>query len=106
MSRRTPSASLPLTLLIASALGAGTLAAQELDTARPIAGTNTLLIEEMTWMEVRDALAEGMTTVIVGTGGVEQNGPYVAAGKHNFVLSATTVAIARESSETRSWRRS
>ena len=100
MSRRTPSASLPLTLLIASALGAGplvgTLAAQELDTARPIAGTNTLLIEEMTWMEVRDALAEGMTTVIVGTGGVGQNGPYVAAGKHNFVLSATTVAIARE----------
>lgn len=72
------------------------LHAQDLDTPRPIAGTNTLLIEEMTWMEVRDALADGMTTVIVGTGGVEQNGPYVASGKHNFVLSATTVAIAEE----------
>lgn len=47
-------------------------------------------------MDVRDALADGMTTVIVGTGGVEQNGPYVASGKHNFVLSATTVAIAEE----------
>lgn len=47
-------------------------------------------------MDVRDALAAGMTTAIVGTGGVEQNGPYVASGKHNFVLSATTEAIARE----------
>lgn len=70
--------------------------AQELDAPRPIAGTGTLWIEEMTWMEVRDALAEGMTTVIIGTGGVEQNGPYVASGKHNFVLSATAEAIARE----------
>lgn len=72
------------------------LQAQDLNAPRPMAGTNTLLIEEMTWMEVRDALADGMTTVIVGTGGVEQNGPYVASGKHNFVLSATTVAIAEE----------
>ena len=75
---------------------AAPLAAQALDAPRPIAAANTLWIEELTWMEVRDALADGMTTVIVGTGGVEQNGPYVAAGKHNFVLSATTEAIARE----------
>ena len=72
------------------------LAAQDLDAPRPIAGTETLFIEEMTWMEVRDALMDGMTTAIVATGGVEQNGPYVASGKHNFVLSATTQAIAEE----------
>jgi len=83
-------------LLAASLSVAAPAAAQDLDAPRPIAGTNTLLIEEMTWMDVRDALADGMTTVIVGTGGVEQNGPYVASGKHNFVLSATTVAIAEE----------
>ena len=70
--------------------------AQDLDAPRPIAGTETVFIEEMTWMEVRDALLDGMTTVIVATGGVEQNGPYVASGKHNFVLSATTEAIAAE----------
>lgn len=70
--------------------------AQDLDSPRPIAGTNTVLIEEMTWMEVRDAVAAGTTTAIVATGGVEQNGPYVATGKHNFVLEATTEAIARE----------
>ena len=81
---------------LALSLGATAVNAQDLDAPRPIEGSNTLLIEEMTWMEVRDALAEGMTTVIVGTGGVEQNGPYVASGKHNFVLSATTEAIARE----------
>jgi creatinine amidohydrolase/Fe(II)-dependent formamide hydrolase-like protein len=71
-------------------------AQDDLTMPRPIAGSNTLFIEEMTWMDVRDALADGMTTAIVGTGGVEQNGPYVASGKHNFVLSATTEAIARE----------
>ena len=70
--------------------------AQDLDAPRPIAGTETVFIEEMTWMEVRDALLDGMTTAIVATGGVEQNGPYVASGKHNFVLSATTEAIAAE----------
>lgn len=72
------------------------LSAQDLDEPRPIEGIDTVLLEEMTWMEVRDALAAGTTTVIVGTGGLEQNGPYVASGKHNFVLSATTEAIARE----------
>ena len=87
-------------LAVLCVLGLGSaaspLGAQDLDAPRPIAGINTVLIEEMTWMEVRDALRDGMTTVIVGTGGIEQNGPYVAAGKHNFVLEATTEAIARE----------
>lgn len=57
---------------------------------------NTVFIEEMTWLEVRDALRAGKTTAIVATGGVEQNGPYLATGKHNFVLRATTEAIARK----------
>jgi len=90
-------------LALALALAAGLLppsvspaAAQDLDMPRPIDGTETVFIEEMTWLDVRDAIASGMTTAIVGTGGIEQNGPYVASGKHNFVLSATTEAIARE----------
>ena len=70
--------------------------AQDLDMPRPIDGVETVFIEEMTWLDVREALAAGMTTAIVGTGGIEQNGPYVASGKHNFVLHATTEAIARE----------
>jgi creatinine amidohydrolase/Fe(II)-dependent formamide hydrolase-like protein len=50
----------------------------------------------MTWIEVRDALRAGKTTVIVATGGIEQNGPYLALGKHNYILRATTEAIARK----------
>jgi len=72
------------------------ISAQDLDSPRPIAGIDTVFIEEMTWMDVRDAIRDGKTTAIVATGGVEQNGPYVASGKHNFVLQATTDAIARE----------
>lgn len=66
-----------------------------LDAPRPIAAFDTVFLEEMTWMEVRDALAQGKTTAIVATGGVEQNGPYLATGKHNYILRATTQAIAR-----------
>lgn len=64
--------------------------------ARPIAARDSVFIEELTWLEVRDALRAGKTTAIIATGGVEQNGPYLAAGKHNYVLRATTEAIARK----------
>ncbi|HMC63869.1 MAG TPA: creatininase family protein [Gemmataceae bacterium] len=83
-------------------LAAGFLAAQPRalrpnpNAPRPIEALDTVLVEEMTWMEVRDALKAGKTTVIVATGGVEQNGPYLATGKHNYVLRATTEAIARK----------
>src|SRR6266498_5155703 len=66
-----------------------------LDAPRPIEAGASLWTEELTWMEVRDAVKAGKTTVIVGTGGVEQNGPYVAGGKHNFVLQTVLPYIAR-----------
>ena len=47
-------------------------------------------------MEVRDALKAGKTTVIIPTGGVEQNGPYLATGKHDYILRGTSEAIARK----------
>jgi hypothetical protein len=46
-------------------------------------------------MEIRDLVKAGTTTIIIGTGGVEQNGPYVAGGKHNFVLATVMPYIAR-----------
>ncbi len=66
-----------------------------LDAERPIPARDSVFIEELTWMEVRDRIAGGATTAIVATGGIEQNGPYVVTGKHNLVLRATTEAIAR-----------
>ena len=63
---------------------------------RPIEAVDSVFTEELTWMEIRDAMKAGKTTVIIATGGVEQNGPYLATGKHNYVLRATTEAIARK----------
>ena len=42
-------------------------------------------ITDMTWIEVRDAVAAGSRTVIVPTGGLEQNGPHMVIGKHDFI---------------------
>src|SRR6188474_882162 len=65
-------------------------------TPRPMAARETLFIEDLTWMEVRDAMKAGKDTILVATGGIEQNGPYLVTGKHNVVLRATTEAIARK----------
>ena len=66
------------------------------DAPNPISTPNTVWLEEMTWMDVRDALAAGKTTVIIATGGMEPNGPWLATGKHNYVLQANCEAIARK----------
>ncbi|HCQ98943.1 MAG TPA: hypothetical protein DIU48_05955, partial [Acidobacteria bacterium] len=66
------------------------------DTPNPLPAPDTVWLEEMTWMDVRDALAAGKTTAIVPTGGVEPNGPWLVTGKHNHVLHANCDAIARK----------
>lgn len=66
------------------------------DAANPLPAPNTVWIEEMTWMDVRDAIKAGKTTVIIPTGGVEPNGPWLATGKHNYVLHVNCDAIARK----------
>lgn len=63
---------------------------------RPIEAFDSVWLEELTWMEVRDALTTGTTTIIIPTGGIEQNGPYLALGKHNYVLEQSCEAIARK----------
>ncbi len=57
---------------------------------------NTVFIEEMTWTEVRDAIAGGATTAIVPTAGTEQNGPHMVIGKHRYIIEAASDRIARE----------
>src|SRR3954471_18594501 len=58
----------------------------EMIAPRPIAALDSVWTEELTWMEIRDALKAGKTTGLILTGGVESNGPHLATGKHNFVL--------------------
>src|SRR5688500_8764917 len=56
---------------------------------------DTVFLEQLTWDEVRDSIAAGKTTVIVPTGGTEQNGPHMALGKHNVRIAANAELIAR-----------
>ena len=66
------------------------------DTPNPLTPPDTVWMEDMTWMDVRDALKAGKRTAIISTGGIEPNGPWLALGKHNFVLRANCDAIARK----------
>ena len=47
------------------------------------AASASVYLEELTWTELRDAIAAGRTTVIVPVGGTEQSGPHIVLGKHN-----------------------
>jgi creatinine amidohydrolase/Fe(II)-dependent formamide hydrolase-like protein len=83
----------------ARSMGGGDCAKNPLncrDTPNPLPATNTVWLEDMTWMDVRDALAAGKRSVIVPTGGHEPNGPWVALGKHNVILQTNCEAIARK----------
>ena len=67
-----------------------------IDTPNPLKTPDTVWLEEMTWMDVRDAMKAGKTTIIIPTGGIEPNGPWLALGKHNYILRANCDAIARK----------
>jgi creatinine amidohydrolase/Fe(II)-dependent formamide hydrolase-like protein len=55
-----------------------------------------VLIEDMTWTEVRDAIVDGRTTAIIYVGSTEQNGPHMALGKHNFIAHYVAQRIAEQ----------
>ena len=61
-----------------------------------MAQTKSLLIEDMTWTEVRDAVAAGKTTAIYYAGSIEQNGPGMALGKHVFIAHYLAPRIAEQ----------
>lgn len=56
----------------------------------------SLELEALTWTEVQRAIEAGYTTVIVPTGGTEQNGPFVALGKHNIIVRHTANEVASQ----------
>lgn len=49
---------------------------------------------DMTWPEVRGAIERGMTVAIVPSGGIEQNGPHMVLGKHDYIVRAAARRIA------------
>ena len=66
-----------------------------LNMPRPIDMYDSVWIEDLTMMEVRDLLKAGKTTALILTGGIEENGPYLTTGKHNNVLRVMGESIAR-----------
>jgi creatinine amidohydrolase/Fe(II)-dependent formamide hydrolase-like protein len=75
-----------LVVVFALCLGAGASVAQ--------AAAPSLYLEELTWTDVRDALASGTTTIILPVGGTEQSGPHLALGKHNARVKVLAGRIA------------
>jgi creatinine amidohydrolase len=55
----------------------------------------SVMLEELTWTELRDEIAAGKTTIIVPIGGTEQNGPHMVLGKHNVRVKVLSERIAR-----------
>lgn len=58
--------------------------------------SKTVFMEDMTWQEIRQAIQSGASTVIIPTGGTEQNGPHVILGKHNYIVRYTAGKIAEQ----------
>jgi creatinine amidohydrolase len=86
-------------------LSAASLSAQNSETAVPlkeyvnppaIRPVDTVFMEDMTWLEIRNAMNAGKTTVILPAGGLEATGPFVILDKHQRMLHGSTDMIARK----------
>lgn len=64
--------------------------------ALPLPSYATVFLEDMTWPEVAAALQNGKTSIIIPTGGTEQNGPHMVHGKHNYIVKYTAQKIAQQ----------
>jgi creatinine amidohydrolase/Fe(II)-dependent formamide hydrolase-like protein len=64
--------------------------------AASIARAQSVYIEDLTWTEVRDAIASGKSTAIIYAGSTEQNGPHLALGKHTFIAHYVAGRVAEE----------
>jgi creatinine amidohydrolase len=86
-------------------VSAALLSAQNTDASSPlkeyvnppaIRPVDTVFMEDMTWLEIRNAMKAGKTTVIVPAGGLEASGPFLVLDKHQRMLRGSTDMIARK----------
>lgn len=86
-------------LVIVALLGpASTILAQGNAAAPPrrhSCSPRSVFVEELTWPEIRDAMASGCTSAIVYTGSTEENGPHLALGKHTVIAHYVAAQIAK-----------
>ena len=94
MTRRTWYSMLFSAVVLAS-LMPSTVSAQGRGASTVAPLPNSVFMQDLTWVEVRDAIATGHTTVILPLAALEQNGPYLATGKHIFAVQGIAEAAAR-----------
>ncbi len=56
----------------------------------------SVFLESLTWMEVKAAIDDGYKTILIPTGGTEQNGAHMVLGKHNIIARHTSERIAKQ----------
>jgi len=56
---------------------------------------HSVFLEELSSPVVKESIAQGYDTLLIPTGGVEQNGAHLALGKHNSVVRYTSEQIAK-----------
>jgi len=111
MLKRTLSSTLAVTLALAGQAAAQAPAPQGQGTGRPTASVNSqprvdvtnmprpidmhdsVWIEDLTMLEVRDLIKGGATTALVLTGGIEENGPDITTGKQKNVIKVMGESI-------------
>jgi creatinine amidohydrolase/Fe(II)-dependent formamide hydrolase-like protein len=79
---------------IVTVLGVGAINGRAFPQAPALPRPDSVFLEELTWIEARDAIARGKTTIIIPTGGTEQNGPHIVLGKHNYLVKYKAGEIA------------
>ncbi len=57
--------------------------------------TDKVLIEEMTWPEIKEAMESGKTTAILACGACEQHGPHLPTGTDTYLGTAIAERAAR-----------
>jgi creatinine amidohydrolase/Fe(II)-dependent formamide hydrolase-like protein len=62
----------------------------------PAAAAQSVFVEDMTWPEIRDAMAAGKKAAIIYAGGIEQNGPHMALAKHNLIARHVAAQVAQK----------
>lgn len=60
------------------------------------AAAPSVFVEELTWTELQELVANGSTTVLIPIGGTEQNGPHMVLGKHNVRVRVLAQRIAQQ----------
>jgi len=60
------------------------------------AASDSVWLDELTSVEVRERIAQGSTTVLVPIGGTEQNGAHLVLGKHNVRVRVLAGRIAEQ----------